>query len=169
LPILFIAISLVGGSVAVAWFLQKSPLQVVLGGESREEYLARKIDYYPYYQIINKELPENSKVWLINMRRDSYHIDKPYFSDYMFEDYTLKKTVEESGSVAELQSKIRQMGITHILARHDFLLDYRQSTIVEDTRAEKENREKLKITRELILDNKNTIRSDNRFSLVKLP
>ena len=86
----------------------------------------------------------------------------------MFEDYTFKQLVEESSSTAELQAKIKQLGMTHLLVRHDFLLDYKQSVLVDDERLEKENSNKLKIARDLILDNKNVIRSDNRFSLVKI-
>jgi preprotein translocase subunit SecG len=166
---ILIFIAAVSGSVSLAWFAQKNPLPVAFGGESREAYLTRRIDYYPYYQIVNNELPPDAKVWLINMRRDTYHIDKPHFSDYMFEDWTFKGLVEESKSVAELQNKIKQMGITHLLVRHDFLLDFKQTVLVdEQKRTEKENQEKLKMARDLILDNKNVIRSDNRFSLIKI-
>lgn len=169
LMVILLFISVVTGSVTLAWFAQKNPLAVAFGGESREDYLTRRIDYYPYYQIVNTELPADAKVWLVNMRRDTYHIEKPYFSDYMFEDYTLKGLVEESKTLPELQDKIRQMGITHLLVRHDFLLDYGRTVFVDETkRTEKENREKLKMARDLILDNKNVIRSDNRFSLIKI-
>jgi len=61
------------------------------------------------------------------------------------------------------------MGITHVLTRHDFLLDYRQTDIVEEKRAESANRAKLKMTEDFVLDKANTIRADRKFSLVKLP
>jgi hypothetical protein len=163
-----LCISIVSGSTTLAWFAQKSPIQVVLGGESPEDFLIRSLDYYPYYQIINIQLPANSKIWLVNMRRDTYHVDKPYFSDYMFEDYTFRQLTEESKTVAELQTKAKQLGITHLLVRHDFLLDYKQSVLVDDARSEKENLDKLKVARDFILNNKNVIRSDNKFTLVKI-
>ena len=165
----FLATSLIGILTSAAWFAEKNPLRVVFGGESREDYLTRRIDYYEYYKIINNDLPPDAKVWLINMRRDSYHIDRAYFSDYMFENWTLKKLVEESRGADELRRKARGMGITHVLTRHDFLLDYRQTDIVEEKRSENENRIKLKMTEDFILDEANTIRADKKFSLVKLP
>ena len=165
----FLATALVGILTSAAWFAEKNPLRVVFGGESREDYLTRRIDYYGYYEVINNELPPDARVWLINMRRDSYHLDRAYFSDYLFEDWTLKKLVEESKDVNELRQKAKQMGITHVLTRHDFLLDYKRTVIVDDKRAEKENLVKLKLTEDFVLDKANTVRADKKFSLVKLP
>jgi hypothetical protein len=162
-------LSFAGLLTGLAWFLQKNPARVVLGGESRDAYLARIIDYYPYYQIVNTQTPADAKVWLINMRRDSYNIERPYFSDYLFEDWTIRRLVWESRDVHELRGKVRAMGINYILARHDVLLDPARSVIVDDQKAAAENDAKLKMTRDLLFDGANTIRSDARFSLVKIP
>lgn len=170
LTAVLLIISTIGAGVTLAWFAQKSPLQVALGGETRDEYLTANVDYYPYYQLINTQLPNDAKVWLINMRRDSYLIEKSYFSDYMFEDWTLKQMSEESNSVNELRAKAKQTGITHILARHDFLLDFDKSVIVDpQKRTDAENRKKLQMVKDFILDGNNTLKADKRFSLVKLP
>jgi hypothetical protein len=77
--------------------------------------------------------------------------------------------VEESKDVNELRQKAKQMGITHVLTRHDFLLDYKRTVIVDEKRAEKENRAKLKIAEDFVLDKAYSIRADEKFSLVKLP
>jgi len=175
-----IAAALVGFLTTIAWFAEKNPVRVVFGGESREDYLTRQIDYYGYYKIVNNDLPPDAKVWLIDMRRDSYHLDRAYFSDYLFEEWTLKKLVEESRDVSELRQKARQMGITHVLTRHDDLLSYQQingkqvSIFDQDDndknkRSESENRAKLKMTEDFVLDKANTIKADDKFSLVKLP
>lgn len=175
-----LASALLGVLTSAAWFAAKNPLRVAFGGESREDYLTRQIDYYEYYKIINRDLPPDAKIWLINMRRDSYHLDKAYFSDYFFEVWTLKKLVEESKDINELRRKTKEMGITHILARRDDLLSYKQingrqvsifdqDDNVENKRSESENRAKLKITEDFVLDKANTIRADRKFSLVKLP
>lgn len=165
----FLMTSFVGILTSAAWFAEQNPIRVVFGGESRDDYLSRRLDYYDYYKIVNNDLPPNAKVWLIDMRRDSYHIEKPIFSDYLFEDWTLKKMVEDSRDINELRRKAKQMGITHVLTRHDFLLDYKQSVIVDDKRAETENRAKLKMTEDFVLDKSNAIQADKKFSLVKLP
>ncbi len=152
--------------VSFAWFAQKAPLRVVLGGEAPEQYLTRNLDYFPYYEWLNSESAPEAKVWLINMRRDSYNLQRPYFSDYLFEDWTLKKWVWESGSAAELREKAKQAGLNYVLTRHDFLFDYDRTPLVDDKKPRAENEEKLRIARDFVLGS--PIRSDQRFSLVKV-
>jgi len=164
----FLGCASAGILTSFAWFFEKNPVPVVFGGETRDEFLSRRIDYYKYYKFLNTDTSPETKVWLINMRRDSYHIAKPYFSDYMFENWTLNQMLEETKSIGELRSKVRAMGITHILARHDFLLDFKRSDIVNEKRSDSENREKLQLARELLMDKADTILADARFSLVKL-
>jgi len=165
--------SLTGASIvciatSFAWFCQKAPLRVVLGGETREQYLTRNLDYYPFYQAINTDTPADAKVWLINMRRDTYHIERPVFADYLFEDWTLRKMVWESRSSQELRAKAAAMGIQYVLTRHDFLFDYSKSTLVDDKKPRPENEAKLKIAKEFILDPANTVKADSKFSLIKV-
>jgi len=165
--------SLAGASIACiatsfAWFCQKAPLRVVLGGETRDQYLTRNLDYYPYYQTINADTAPDAKVWLINMRRDTYHIDRPVFSDYLFEDWTLRKMVWESRNASELKAKAAALGEKYILTRHDFMFDYDRSSLVDDKKPRPENEAKLRMAKELILDPANTVRADNKFSLVKV-
>lgn len=162
------AASVVAILTSVAWFCQKAPLRVVLGGETRDQYLTRNIDYYPYYHEINSNTDQGAKVWLINMRRDTYNIDRPVLSDYLFEDWTLRKLVWESRNTSELKAKAAELGVKYILTRHDFLFDYDKSTLVDDKKPRPENEAKLKMARELTLDPANTVRADGKFSLVKV-
>ncbi len=164
----FAAASLLGVITIFAWFCQKEPLNVVLGGETRDQYLTRNIDYYPFYQMLNTDSAADAKVWLINMRRDTYNIDRSIFSDYLFEDWTLKKMLWESRTVQELRTKAAAMGVQYVLTRHDFMFDYDRSSLVDDKKPRAENEAKLKIAKEFILDPANTVRSDNKFSLIKV-
>ena len=160
--------SIAGILVSAAWFLQKAPVRVVLGGETRDEYLARNLDYYRYYQFLETDTPADTKVWLINMRRDTYTLDRPAVSDYLFEDWTFRKFLWESQNEQELMAKARSLGVKYALIRHDFLFDYDRSTIVDDKRTRAENEAKLKLAKAFILGSENTIRSDEKFSLVKV-
>ena len=155
-------------ATSFAWFCQKAPLRVVLGGETRDQYLSRNLDYYPYYQLIKRDTAADAKVWLINMRRDTYNIDRSVFSDYLFEDWTLRKLVWESRSVQELKAKAAAMNVQYVLTRHDFLFDYDKSTLVDDKKPRPENEAKLRIAKDFILEPANTLRADNKFSLIKV-
>ncbi len=163
-----VAASVCGLLTVFAWFCQKAPLRAVFGGEMRDGYLSRNLDYYPYYQEINTNTAPGAKVWLINMRRDTYNIERPVISDYLFEDWTLRKMVWESQSYQELKAKTAAMGVQYVLTRHDFLFDYDRSSLVDDKKPRAENEAKLKIAKDLILDPANTVRADNKFSLIKV-
>lgn len=168
LQVSFAGAAIAGVLVSVAWFCQKAPLRVALGGESREQYLTRNLDYYPYYASVNSDTAADAKVWLINMRRDTYNLERPVFSDYLFEDWTLRKMVWESRDVQDLRAKTAAMGVKYILARHDFLLDYDRSAIVDDKKSRAENEIRLRMARDLILDPANAIKVDSKFSLIKV-
>jgi len=138
--------------VTTAWFAYQNPLPVVIGAESREAYLQRQLDYYPFYQAVNTELPHDARVWLINMRRDTYHIERSYFSDFRIEDHTFVQFINESDSVEELRDKAALAGITHVLARLDVLLDPRISPVVDDSLSPDVNDRKMRIARDFLLE-----------------
>lgn len=161
-------LSISGVLVSSSWFLRTAPVRTVFGGETRGAYLTRNIDYYPYYQWINNETPKDARIWLINMRRDTYYLDRAYVADYIFEDWTLRKMVWESKDLAELKAKVEAMGVQYVLTRHDFMFDIDLSTIVDVKRSRAENEEKLAMAKKFILDEANTIRADGRFSLIKV-
>ena len=162
------AASLLGALTTFAWFCQKAPLRVALGGETRDQYLARNLDYYPYYQTLNTDTAADAKVWLINMRRDTYNIDRPIFSDYLFEDWTFRKLLWESKDTEDLRKKTEAMNVKYVLARHDFLFDYEKTTLVDDKKSRSENEAKLKLAREFLLPKDCVNTFDSKFTLVSV-
>ncbi len=164
----FLLTSCVGILTSAAWFAEQNPLRVVFGGETRDDYLSRRLDYYDYYRVVNRDLPPDARVWLVNMRRDSYNLERPFFSDYLFEDWTLRKMLWDARDANDLRAKAKQLGVNYILIRHDFLFDYAQSTIVDDKKTKQENLDKMNLLKSLILENGDVIKSDKKFSLVKL-
>jgi hypothetical protein len=157
-----------GVLVIAAWFVEQAPLRVVLGGEGRDRYLERRLDYYPYYETINRELPARARVWLINMRRDTYHLERAYFSDFIFEDWTLRQWVRAARDADELRARARAAGLTHVLVRHDFLFDYDRSPIVDDRRPRSENLARLELMASFFRDGTRLIRGDWKFWLIDL-
>jgi hypothetical protein len=163
-----LAAAALGPPVILAWFLTLDPLRVVLGGESRDDYLRRRLDYYPYYELVNRELPADAKVWLIDMRRDTYHLNRPYFSDFIFEDYTLTRYVRGATRVEDIRERMRADGITHLLVRHDVLLDYRRSPIVDDRRTREENTAKMALMAAFFTEGTRLLKGDQKFWLIEL-
>jgi len=155
-------------ATSFAWFCQKAPLRVVLGGETREQYLARDLDYYPFYEAMAASTEPDAKTWLVNMRRDTYNVERPVISDYLFEDWTLRKFLWESRTVDELRQKASSLGAKYVLARHDFLFDYDRSSLVDDKRPRAENEAKLAMAKTFLLDPSRVLKQDGKFSLVKV-
>jgi hypothetical protein len=169
LRILVLGAAALGLPVLVAWFLALDPARVVLGGEPRETFLARRLDYYPYYQVVNRDMPATARVWLIDMRRDTYHLDRPSFSDFIFEDYTLTRYVRSAATVEEIRARVQADGITHLLVRHDILLDYERSPIVDERRSRSENVAKLDLMTAFFTQGTRVIKGDGKFWLIELP
>jgi hypothetical protein len=166
---LILGAAALGVPVTLAWFLTIDPARVVLGGEGRAEFLRRRLDYYPYYEVVNRELPPTAKVWLINMRRDTYHLERPYFSDFIFEDYTLTRYVRAAAGYEEIRARVRADGITHLLVRHDLLFDYRRSPIVDERRTREENEARLTLLADFLSRGTRLVKGDQKFWLIELP
>jgi hypothetical protein len=166
---LILGAAALGVPVTLAWFLTIDPVRVVLGGEDRPEFLRRRLDYYPYYEVVNRELPPTAKVWLINMRRDTYHLERPYFSDFIFEDYTLTRYVRAAAGYEEIRARVRADGITHLLVRHDLLFDYRRSPIVDERRTREENEARLTRLADFFSRGTRLVKGDQKFWLIELP
>jgi hypothetical protein len=164
-----LGVAAAGVPVTVAWFASLNPLRVVLGGEPAPRYLARRLDYYPYYEVVNRELPPTARVWLIHMRRDTYYLDRPAFSDFIFEDWSLREWVRAASDADELAARVRAAGITHILLRPELLLDYTRSPIVDDRRSREENLAKLELLTTFFTRRARPVRADGTFWLLELP
>jgi hypothetical protein len=165
---LFMGAAAAGVPVILAWFATLDPVRVVLGGESRSAYLARRLDYYPYYEVVNREVPPSARVWLINMRRDTYHLERAHVADFVFEDYSLTRYVRDAASPDDVRGRLRAEGITHVLVRHDQLFDYARSPIVDDARSREHNLAKLALMEAVFRDRARLLRGDRKFWLIEI-
>jgi hypothetical protein len=150
-----------------AWFLQQNPLPVLIGAEPRQSYLEHRVDHYSFYEAANRLLPADAHVWLIDMRGDTYYLERPYFFDFRIEHYTLMRLVRSSNTIEELRQRVHDLGITHVLARTDLLLDYAASPIVDDARPREENQRKLHLLQEFLLGGE-ILKRDDHFVLFKV-
>jgi hypothetical protein len=67
------------------------------------------------FQYVKRYLPEDSNIFLIYMKNFGYLCDRPYYSDSMFESYTIQKILARSSTPAEVYVSLKDRGFTHIL------------------------------------------------------
>ncbi len=96
-------------------FRKIRPLRVGIGLEERDAFLSRMIPSYGMFQYVNTHLPKETKVFFIYMRNQGYLCDRPYYSDSMFESYTIEKILAQSPTIKEVCFDLKKRGITHIL------------------------------------------------------
>ena len=118
--------------------------------------------------MINDEIPRAARIWLIDVRRDTYHLERAYSGDYLFEDYTLRRTLAGGKDAEALRRAARADGITHVFIRHDTLFDYARSPLVDDRLPQSENAARLARLRDFLLEGTTVIRGDQKFLLVAL-
>lgn len=170
-PLLALAFIAIFGSnllVILRLYSTVSPTAVALGGESREAYLERQLAYYPFYKTANQMLPGQSRVWLIDMRNDTYYLERPALSDYFFEDWTLARLVRESPSVEALADGARRLGVTHVMMRYPLLFDEAHSPLVDPTKPE-ESQRRLSLLRDFLFNYSRILQRDNNYIFVEIP
>jgi hypothetical protein len=165
---LLLAAAAANALVVIAWFAELNPLAVVLGGEARDRFLARRLDYYPYYQIVNRATPPDARVWLVNTTRDTYHLERPYFADYLFGAYTISQWVREANDADELRARARARGLTYVLVRHDTLLDPARSPVVDDAAPADVNRARLERLLGFLTQGTRLVQGGAKFWLIEL-
>lgn len=96
-------------------FLKIKPLGVVFGLEGRDDFLRRTIPQYGMYSYMNRQLPPDAKVFLIYMKNYGFLCDRDFYSDSMFESYTLQKILSSSRNLQEVRETLKKRGFSHIM------------------------------------------------------
>ncbi len=99
-----------------------NPFPVIIGLEKREAFLERILPVYPIFQYVNSHLdPKKDKVFFIYMKNFGYYCDIPYFSDSVFESYTIQTFLKHSDTSSSLRQMLKGLGFTHILMDEQFV------------------------------------------------
>ena len=96
-------------------FLEIKPMGVVIGTEDRDSFLRRRLPSYDIINYINNNVPERSRLFLIYMKNWGFLLDRDYYSDSMFESYTIQKILTRSLSTEDVYAVLRDKGFTHML------------------------------------------------------
>ena len=89
------------------------PFKVSIGIETREQYLMRKVQYYPAMKYINEQLPETAGVLFLGEAR-GYYCRKRYIASSVFNKTPIVEWAENSGSADELMGILKKNHITHL-------------------------------------------------------
>ncbi|MBI3079388.1 MAG: glycosyltransferase family 39 protein [Deltaproteobacteria bacterium] len=99
------------------------PVPFLLGREPAERYLARMLPLsYPMFRWINQELPPGARVFMVWMRNYGFYLDRPYYSDSVYEAYTIERVLSEAADAESVRTWFRQRGFTHLLINHRLFL-----------------------------------------------
>jgi hypothetical protein len=101
------------------WFLVKQVHAVgyyrpVLGLESEQNFLVRRVPGYPALEFINQNLPVQARVFCAWTGAYGYYLNRPYYSDTFIEDATLKRLIDKSSDGKVLKKKFQEAEFTHL-------------------------------------------------------
>jgi hypothetical protein len=97
---------------SLLFFIDVQPLRVILGSESRDEFLSRKLYLYPALQFIQTSLPSSARVWMLWDGR-GYYCDERCVPDIDQSQWT--QVAMHSWDVSQTARELRQRGATHLL------------------------------------------------------
>lgn len=86
----------------------------LLGRESREEYLSRKLKDYDLWWYANRVLPPHSKVIMYFMGDRGYYCNREYVYETYYSGKKLREVLSHSASVEGLRKYFTQERVTHI-------------------------------------------------------
>jgi len=90
------------------------PLAASAGIETRDEYLMRKVPYYPAVKFINTNAAKDSKVLFIGEAR-TYYCERNYIASSVFDKTPIVEWAEISATPGDLREIFRKNRITHVL------------------------------------------------------
>jgi hypothetical protein len=99
------------GRYVLDQFKHVEPFEFISGAVSRDDYLARHRPEYAAMSYINRHLPQNAKVMLIFLGSRGYYCDR----EYVYGDEALGSVFQGSDRAEEMLSRLKGMGITHML------------------------------------------------------
>lgn len=96
-----------------------SPMNYILGKESKDDFISRHVSSYPAIKYINTFTPENARVRLILLAGRGYYLDRQYEEDQSMGLDLIRSLVAASESDDSFQDHLHALGCTHLLVRMD--------------------------------------------------
>ncbi len=87
---------------------------VVVGAESREQFLGRRLDYYPCAAYADEHLDKNVRILIVGEQRDFY-VDRDHVASTVNAPNPYIAWANEAKSPPELAGRLKSEGFTHLL------------------------------------------------------
>ncbi len=132
------AIAVICGSILfnlvqnVREFSRVNPLPFIVGKETRDEFLSRSLSTYRTYDAANRMLPNDARIFLVNMKNYQFFCEHSCYSDSMFETHTLQKILRTSTFPYEIRRSLHSMGFTHIMYDAAYITGSKSLLTTED-------------------------------------
>ena len=115
------------------YFNTIQPVKYILNQETKDEFLSRHARSYPAMQYINKNLPDDVKIFLMFIGGRGYYLDRPYYYEKSFGMNTINGMVKASVDKQNFQAYLQSLGCTNILMRIDLFNKYLNDNFPEKT------------------------------------
>lgn len=104
------------------WFVSRQMMTIgyykpALKMEKERTFLKRVIPGYSAIEFINHNISSSSRVLCIWTGAYGYYLNRPYYSDTLIEDISIKEFIDESKDWKNLKEKLLERGFTHIFMR----------------------------------------------------
>jgi hypothetical protein len=111
-------------SYLLSYWRAAAPLEYLVSGESREDYLTLRLPEFAAYQYINRELPSAAKIYLLFVGRRAYYCEREYFHDGGELPGLLLEAVRSAKEPGDIARQLKAKQLTHLLVRDELLLRF---------------------------------------------
>jgi len=111
-----------------------SPMNYVLGRESRDDFITRHNSGYAAIKYINTHTPENAKIRLILFAGRGYYLDRIYEEGINFGMADISGLAANARDDGSFQAYLHSLGCTHLLVQTNLFEKFLQDNYSIDTR-----------------------------------
>ena len=111
--------------VIAVHFASYDPIPVVLGMETEDSFLGRKLSVgdYPVFRYIDDSLAEDAHILMAASGSPGFLCRRSYQMDPLFENRVLEEILSASDSPADVRRELVARGFTHLLFRPELVFD----------------------------------------------
>ncbi|WP_058867630.1 hypothetical protein [Chloracidobacterium thermophilum] len=89
------------------------------------DYLRSKLPEYGLFRFLAENTEPQARIWLVTTGARTYYLERPFLTDYAFEDYTLARLVRGARTADELAAAVARLDVDWLLIAPGIVLDPR--------------------------------------------